>query len=157
MLPLAALSTVRHATLKPNTFLTCHLCQFTGLSRSQIAREAARGEIPGASRWDGVHFEFADSPDLRSWMMERRDNRHHKRNDWKRYLDIEGMPRPIWGDANRVAISAIYTLGSREPEDLVRRLGVESTKRLIFALQAGARLAEVLEAELPQDPQTPSV
>lgn len=90
-------------------------------------------------------------------MKERRHNRHHKRTDWTRFLDYEGTPRPIWGDANRVAISAIYTLGSREPEDLVRRLGVESTKRLIFALQAGARLAEALEAELPQDPQTPSV
>ena len=156
MLPLAMLSTVQHATSKPNTFRTSDLCEFTGLSRSQIAREAARGEIPGASRRDGVHFDFAHSPELRSWMMERRHNRHHKRTDWTRFLEDEGTPRPIWGDADRVAISAIYTLGSREPEDLVRRLGVESAKRLVYALQAGARLADAIEAELPRDPQSPN-
>ena len=89
--------------------------------------------------------------------MERRNNRHRKRNDWKRFLDIEGMPRPIWGDADRVVISAIQTLFFRGPKNLAHHLGVESSRRLIFSLKAGAQLAEALEAELPRDSETPTV
>lgn len=50
----------------------------TGLSRSQIAREAGRGEIPGAERPDGVHFAFPDTDKLRHWAKWRGQVRGRK-------------------------------------------------------------------------------
>lgn len=44
----------------------------SGLSRASIARLAREGDIPGARRKDGVHFEFPDSPELRNWAKARK-------------------------------------------------------------------------------------
>jgi hypothetical protein len=49
------------------------LAKLAGVKRRQIANLARAGEIPGArSAPNGYHFEYPDTPELRSWIKQRR-------------------------------------------------------------------------------------
>jgi hypothetical protein len=54
---------------------TSFIVKETGLSRSQVARLASKGRIPGAIRADGVHFEFIDSDELWEWISAKKEGR----------------------------------------------------------------------------------
>lgn len=47
---------------------TTQLAELTGFSKRQIQRMAAKGEIPGAARTSGGHWQVADTPTLSEWI-----------------------------------------------------------------------------------------
>jgi hypothetical protein len=76
---------------------TCDIVRMTGLSRAQIAREAAKGEVPGASRSDGLHWEFRNTAELHSWVKWRANNAGRKPKPRKKTscaAEREGNPIP---------------------------------------------------------------
>lgn len=48
------------------------LAKMTGLQRRQIANLARKGDIEGATRRDGYHFEYPVTPELLDWIDEKR-------------------------------------------------------------------------------------
>ena len=47
---------------------TTQLAELTGFSKRQIQRMAANGEIPGAKRTSGGHWQVADTSELSGWI-----------------------------------------------------------------------------------------
>jgi hypothetical protein len=66
---------------------TIDVAKETGHSRRHVPRLAALGDIPGARRKRGGHWEFRDSARLKTWMRTERRRRDVQRNRPRRELD----------------------------------------------------------------------
>ena len=94
-----------------------NVVKLSGLSPRHLARLAARGDIPGAVRADGVHFEYADTEAFRQWLEAKRSERK------RRKVELCALGQNHYGEASALCRRAQFALNrfiSRCPADVLR-------------------------------------
>jgi hypothetical protein len=98
---------------KGKTLSVKQIARLTGLKRRRIAELARQGEIPGAIRRDGYHFEYRVSPSLFEWI------------EWKAArVEERKRPKPKQSPAFNRMGGVLNIFGIRQEFDIwLRRVG----------------------------------
>jgi hypothetical protein len=133
-----------HVTYPQNGVLSSeYLARLTGFNRRHIPRKAERGEIPGAQRTKGGHWEFPATHELRGWIcfFRVRHSLLRKRRSW-----IENQRLKDWGTDWTYALETFDYLKAWPPGSVdcgylgVFQLGATTTWQSVEAIVLKAGL-----------------